>query len=147
MRHDYKLLGFVCKFCALLSFDLGPSPTAPVKLETVELPCAGRVDARIVLKAFEEGADAVFIAGCPAHECLNLDGSARAEKRIGRLQEMLDAIGLGRERLMMHYVSGTQGPRLAHIARDAAQQLIRIGPSPLNIPGRGERSCSNGDHR
>ncbi|MDR3592108.1 MAG: hydrogenase iron-sulfur subunit [Negativicutes bacterium] len=137
MERGAKLVGFVCKFCALLSFELGPRPDAPVTLELVELPCAGRIDARMLLRAFEQGADAVFVVGCPTHECLNLQGSARAEKRIGRVKALLDDIGLGHERLMLYRVSGTDGPRLAHIVRDAAAKLQEIGLSPLHSPKAG----------
>jgi F420-non-reducing hydrogenase iron-sulfur subunit len=140
MEREIKLVGFACKFCALLSFELGPRPQEDVKLELVELPCAGRIEARSLLRAFEKGADAVFVAGCPAHECLNLKGSARAEKRIGRVKAMLDEIGLGGDRLMLYRVSGTHGPRLAQIVAEAAAKVKDIGLSPLqggNRPGGG----------
>jgi coenzyme F420-reducing hydrogenase delta subunit len=145
VRYDGKILGFVCKFCALVSFDLGPAPDIAAKLELVELPCAGRIDARAILAAFEQGADGVFVAGCPSHECLNLSGSARAEQRIDRVKDILDAVGLGRDRLTSYYVSGTRGPRVAQIAQEMAERLDRLGPSPLNTRKQGERSCDYHD--
>jgi len=146
VEYDSKLVGFVCKFCFLHSFDLGPQPDTSIRLEMIKLPCAGRVDARVVLTAFEKGADAVFVAGCPSHECLNLTGSARAEKRLDRIKVLLDAIGLGRERLMLYHVSGTNGPRLADIVREAALAVGCIGRNPLNTHRSGERSCCTNDH-
>jgi len=47
-----KVVGFVCKFCALLNFDPGPAPDAAIHIEVVELPCAGRIDSRAVPTAF-----------------------------------------------------------------------------------------------
>jgi coenzyme F420-reducing hydrogenase delta subunit len=35
----------------------------PLSLKIVELPCTGRVDARHILRAFEDGADGVMVAG------------------------------------------------------------------------------------
>lgn len=145
MKHEGKILGFVCKFCALASFDLGAAPDVAAKLEFVELPCAGRVDARAVLAAFEQGADGVFVAGCLSHECLNLSGSARAEQRIGRVKEILDVVGLGRDRLAIYHVSGTCGPRLNQIAKEMVERVERVGPNPLRIRKQGERSCDNHD--
>jgi F420-non-reducing hydrogenase iron-sulfur subunit len=145
VKYNGKILGFVCKFCALLSFDLGPSPDIAARFEFVELPCAGRIDARAILAAFEQGADGVFVAGCPTHECMNLNGSGRAEKRIERVKDILDTVGLGRDRLTIYHVSGTRGPRVAQIAKDMAERLDRLGPSPLNIRKQGEGSCDNYD--
>ena len=140
MKHNGQILGFVCKFCALLSFNLGPAPDSSTKIQLVELPCVGRIDPRVILTAFEEGADGVFVAGCLSHECLNLTGSCRAEKRIERVKNILDAVGIGRDRLVMYYVSGTHGPRFAQIAMEMAERIERLGANPLTGKKQGERS-------
>ncbi len=126
-----KVVGFVCRRCALITSDLGPPADVNVNIETVELPCAGKVDGRLLLEAFEKGADAVFVAGCPEDECMNVKGSSRARKRLEHVKEILDQVGVGGERLVMYNVSGTHGPRFAHIARDMAGLLEKLGPSPL----------------
>ncbi|BBB89833.1 MAG TPA: hydrogenase iron-sulfur subunit [Methylomusa anaerophila] len=130
---DVKVVGFVCRMCALVSSDLGPPADANsnVAIETIELPCAGKVDVRLLLEAFEKGVDAVFVAGCPEHECMNVNGSSRAKKRLEHAKTILDQIGIGGERLVMYNVSGTHGPRFAHIARDMAGLITKLGPSPL----------------
>lgn len=133
MKRDIKIVGFVCKFCALLSFDLGPDSETEASVELVELPCAGRIDVRAILAAFERGADGVFVAGCPTHECLNLSGSLRAEKRVNRVKELLDEVGLGRERLVLYRVSGTQGPRQAEIIQEMVANTKTTGLNPLKI--------------
>ena len=140
MESNRQIVGFVCKFCALLSFNLGSKPDRPENFQIVELPCAGRIDPRMILAAFKEGADGVFVAGCPAHECLNLTGSSRGQKRIERVKNILDTVGLGRERLMMYYVSGTHGPRFAQIAAEMAERVEQMGANPLKGKKQGERS-------
>jgi coenzyme F420-reducing hydrogenase delta subunit len=35
----------------------------PVNVKIIKLPCTGRVDALHLLRAFEDGADGVFVAG------------------------------------------------------------------------------------
>jgi len=135
-----KIVGFVCKFCTLVSFGLGPRPEVSAKLELVELPCAGRIDARMILAAFENGADGVFTVGCLEHECLNLKGSLRADRRIWRIKAILDAVGLGGERLVIYHVSGTCGPRLAKIMEEMVGVIDKTGPNPLKYRAQGERS-------
>lgn len=128
---DQKIVGFVCKFCALLSADLGPGVELKSRLETVELPCAGKIEARLLLEAFEKGADAVFVAGCPEHECMNVKGSSRAAKRLAHVKSILEKVGVGEERLVMYNVSGSQGPRFSKMAAEMDALVERLGPSPL----------------
>ncbi|HWR39317.1 MAG TPA: hydrogenase iron-sulfur subunit [Patescibacteria group bacterium] len=128
---DMKIVGFVCRLCAMVTSDLGPPADSKIKLETVELPCAGKVDGRLLLEAFEKGADAVFVAGCPEHECMNVKGSSRARKRLEHVQDILNQVGVGGDRLVMYNVSGTQGPRFAQIAKEMDELVKKLGPSPL----------------
>jgi coenzyme F420-reducing hydrogenase delta subunit len=131
MNDDIKIVGFVCKFCAMLSFDLGSQSQYSAKYKLIELPCAGRIDARAILAAFERGADGVFIAGCPTHECMNITGSQRAGKRIERVKQLLEVTGLGNDRLVMYYVNGTDGPRLTQIVTEMTALAVQAGPNPL----------------
>ena len=41
----------------------------PTNVKIVKVPCTGRVDIIHMLKAFENGADGVFVAGCLEGEC------------------------------------------------------------------------------
>jgi F420-non-reducing hydrogenase iron-sulfur subunit len=132
-QYNFKIVGYICKFCALLSADLGPPIKSSCRLEFIDVPCAGKVDQRLLLAPFEEGADVVFIAGCPEHHCLNIQGSARAGKRLTYMAKLLDEIGVGGNRLMMFSVSGTEGPRFAQIIHTIETFLSEVGPSPLNI--------------
>jgi len=77
-------------------------PSAPednIEIRGVELPCSSMVRDVFLLKAFEAGSDAVVVLTCPEGECLHIDGSIRAGKRIHRLQGLLDDIGVGGWRL------------------------------------------------
>lgn len=130
---EKKIIGYVCRLCALVSSDLGPPANVNdnVKIEIVELPCAGKIDVLLLLKAFEKGADAVFVAGCPEHECMNVKGSSRAKKRLEHAKTILEKVGVGGDRLVMYNVSGTCGPRFAHIAKEMAELVEKMGESPL----------------
>src|SRR5689334_3801977 len=110
---DHKVVGFVCRFCAMLSADLGPDVKSKTIVETIDVPCAGKVDQKLLLAPFEQGADAVFLAGCPEHHCTNIKGSARAHKRLKYMADLLEEIGVGGKRLVMFNVAGTEGPRFS----------------------------------
>ena len=60
-----KVLAFCCHYCAYSAADLAGSMRMEYSpnVRIVKLMCTGKVDTAHLLKAFEEGADAVFVAG------------------------------------------------------------------------------------
>jgi coenzyme F420-reducing hydrogenase delta subunit len=70
-----------------------------VKLNSVSLPCSGKVNLLYLLKAIETGSDAVILATCKFGECKFLQGNLRAQKRTEALDDLLEETGLGRGRV------------------------------------------------
>lgn len=60
-----QIVAFCCHYCAYAAADLAGSLRLqyPTNLKVIRLPCTGKLDALHVLKAFEEGADGVMVAG------------------------------------------------------------------------------------
>ena len=54
----------------------------PSNVKVVKVPCTGRVDVLLMLKAFESGVDGVYVAGCMEGECHYLRGNLRARRRV-----------------------------------------------------------------
>jgi coenzyme F420-reducing hydrogenase delta subunit len=102
----------------------------PTEVEIVLIPCTGRFDVILALRAFEKGADGVFAAGCLEGNCHFLDGNIRARKRVNFLKAELKSVGYEPERIEMFNLSASQGPRFAEIARDFTQNIVGLGPSP-----------------
>ena len=60
-----RIITFACNWCAYSAADLAGSMRleyAP-NVRIIKLMCTGKVDTLHLLKAFEDGADAVFVAG------------------------------------------------------------------------------------
>lgn len=108
----------------------------PPEIKIIMVPCTGRVDILHLLKAFEGGADVVFVAGCLEGECHYLAGNIRARKRVTKLKKDLEAIGFDPERLEMFNLSSSEGPRFAAIAKEMAERAYRLGPSPVRKEAR-----------
>ncbi len=103
----------------------------PANVKIVKVPCTGRVDLLLVLKAFEAGVDGVYLAGCLEGECHFLKGNLRAKKRVQYLKTLLDEVGIGGSRLDMYNLSSAQGQRFAEIAREMTEKVRGLGPSPV----------------
>jgi len=60
-----QIVAFCCHYCAYAAADLAGSLRVqyPPNVKVVRLPCTGKLDTIHVLKAFEEGADGVMVAG------------------------------------------------------------------------------------
>jgi coenzyme F420-reducing hydrogenase delta subunit len=67
-----------------------------VQLNTISLPCSGRVNLLYLLKAIETGSDGVILLTCKIGECKYLQGNLRAQKRIEAVDDLLDESGFGR---------------------------------------------------
>ena len=102
----------------------------PANVKIVKVPCTGRVDTLMILRAFESGVDGVYLAGCLEGECHFLRGNLRAKKRVQYAKGLLDEVGLGGARLEMYNMSSSEGQRFAEVAREMTEKIRALGPSP-----------------
>jgi len=103
----------------------------PANVKIVKVPCTGRVDTLMILRAFESGVDGVYLAGCLEGECHFLRGNLRAKKRVQYAKGLLDEVGLGGARLEMYNMSSSEGQRFAEVAREMTEKVRALGPSPV----------------
>ncbi len=105
----------------------------PSNVKIIQVPCTGRVDIIHLLKAIEDGADGVYVAGCLEGECHFLNGNLKARKRVNHVKKVLAEIGVEPERVEMFNLSSGEGPRFAEIAREMDKRIKDLGPSPVKI--------------
>ncbi len=60
-----KIIAFCCHYCAYAAADLAGSMRLqyPTSVRVIKLPCTGKIDPIYILRAFENGADGLFVAG------------------------------------------------------------------------------------
>ena len=60
-----QVVAFCCSHCTYNAADLAGSLRIqyPTAIKIIEVMCSGRVDVIHILRAFEEGADGVLVAG------------------------------------------------------------------------------------
>ena len=105
----------------------------PSSVKVIQVPCTGRVDIIHLLKAIEDGADGVYVAGCLEGECHYLSGNLKAKKRVLYVKNVLKEIGIEPERVEMFNLSAGEGPRFAEIAREMGERIKKLGPSPVKM--------------
>jgi F420-non-reducing hydrogenase iron-sulfur subunit len=60
-----QIIAYCCEHCAYAAADLagGLRLHYPPAIKVVQLPCTGKLDELMVLRAFEEGIDGAMVAG------------------------------------------------------------------------------------
>ena len=128
-----RIVAFCCQYCAYAAADLAGSMRLQYdpNVRIVLVPCTGRIDVIHILRALEDGADGVYVAGCLEGGCHFLEGNFKAKKRVQFVKRLLAGIGIEPERLEMFNLSSAEGPRFAEIAREMTEKIKALGPSPL----------------
>ena len=132
------IVAFCCHYCAYTAADMAGSQRLcyPPNVKIVRVPCSGKVDTLHILKAFEKGADGVYIAGCLDGDCHFKNGNVRAERRVENTRKLLDEIGVGGERLEMVKMSAGMGDRFAEEAERMTNKIRQLGPNPIHTATR-----------
>jgi len=126
-----KIVAYCCNFCAFAAADLAGAMRVqyPPNVRIIRLPCTGKVDAIHLMKAFEDGADGVFVAGCLEGECHYLEGNLRAKKRVAYVKRLLAEVGTDPQRVEMFNLSSAMGGRFAEIVEEMTERVRKLGPA------------------
>ncbi len=129
------IIAFCCNWCSYAGADLaGVSRLQyPPNLRIVRVMCSGMVHPNLVIDALTKGADGVLICGCHPGDCHYLEGNLKAENRKEAIELMLEDFGLEYERFRLEWVSASEGPRFAELAREMTDTLRELGPSPYKV--------------
>lgn len=127
------IVAFCCHYCAYTAADMAGSLRIgyPPNVKIVRVPCSGKVDAIHILKAFEKGADGVYVAGCLDGDCHFKTGNVRAAHKVAYLKQLLEEIGIEGQRLEMVRISAGMGEQFARIAKQMTETIRQLGPSPI----------------
>ncbi|MEW6750656.1 MAG: hydrogenase iron-sulfur subunit [Candidatus Latescibacterota bacterium] len=133
-----RITAFVCNWCTYAGADLAGTSRmhyAP-NLRVIKLPCTGRADPMLVLKAFESGADGVLVSGCHPGDCHYTSGNYHARRRWAVLRRLVEATGIGEDRLYFSWVSAAEGRKFADLVDQVTEQVRRAGPFEPHSPAR-----------
>lgn len=103
----------------------------PQNVRISRVPCTGKLQEITLLKAFEDGADAVYVVGCPADTCHNVKGSQRAAKRVEAVKKALGEMDVEQERVEMYHLARGLHPEFVDVAQEMNERIQKMGPSPF----------------
>ncbi len=103
----------------------------PENVKLNRVPCTGKLQVITLLQAFEEGADGVYVVGCPADKCHNVKGSQRAAKRVEAVKNAMNELGIEVERVEMYHMERGLHPEFVNAAKEMNERITKLGPSPF----------------
>ncbi len=125
-----KIIAYVCNWCTYVGADL--AGTSRLKyasnVRVIRLPCTGRIDFMLVLKAFAQGADSVIVSGCHPGDCHYSAGNYHARRRWILFRSLLDFAGIDVNRVHFAWVSAAEGAKWADLVNDVVAKTRQMGP-------------------
>ncbi len=91
------------------------------------MPCSSRVEIPLVLRAFQNGADGVMVAGCHPGDCHYNSGNYHTRKRMILLTSLLEFMGLSSDRLLVRWISGNEADKFKSTVENFTSTLKKIG--------------------
>ena len=125
-----KIIAFVCNWCTYAGANL--TGTSRIKyasnVRMIRLPCTGRIDFLLLLKAFDQGADGVIVSGCHPGDCHYTSGNFHARRRWIMFRAMLEAVGIDIRRIHFAWISAAEGAKFAEFVNSVTDEIKKLGP-------------------
>ena len=136
-KFEPKIVAFCCHYCAYASADLAGSMRLqyPTGVRIIRTPCTGRLEVEYYMRAFENGADGVLVAGCLEGGCHFIEGNLIAKKRVNAIRDILQESGIEKERLRMVNISAAMAVNLVSAINEMVNTIKELGPSPIRKNG------------
>jgi len=126
-----KILGFLCNWCSYAGADLAGTSRIqyPANVRIVRVPCSGRVNPFLIIKALTDGWDGVVVSGCHPGDCHYISGNLVARRRFAILNELLEFFGIEPGRVNFMWASAAEGERFAVLIGKATERVKALGPN------------------
>jgi coenzyme F420-reducing hydrogenase delta subunit/ferredoxin len=125
-----KIVAYVCNWCTYLGADLAGTARLeyPPNVRIIRLPCTGRIDFNLIVKALEVGADGVLVSGCHPGDCHYTTGNYHARRRWILFRELLDTLGIDMRRIQFTWISAAEGRKWQEVVTEFTEQTRKLGP-------------------
>ena len=128
-EHPHKhLLTFACNWCSYAGGDMAGTARLqyPTTCRLIRTMCSGRVDEKFVIHAFRLGAPMVLVSGCHFADCHYINAVHWTQKRMDRLWNRLDKLGIRPDRLQLEWISAAEGQKFARVMRELEDRVKAV---------------------
>jgi F420-non-reducing hydrogenase iron-sulfur subunit len=129
MSDDLKVVGFCCNWCSYGGADTAGTARMqyPPNIRIIRVMCSGRITISMVLKAFSDGADGVFVGGCHMGDCHYSSGNYKWRRRANMVGDTIELLGIDRERFRFEWISASEGEKFQTTMSSFAKKIDEMG--------------------
>lgn len=98
----------------------------PTSSRLIRTMCSGRVDEKFVLYAFKLGAPMVLVSGCHFADCHYINAVHWTQKRMDKLWNKLEKLGIRVDRLQLEWISAAEGQKFARVMRNLEEKVKQV---------------------
>lgn len=126
-----KIIAFFCNWCTYGAADLaGVSRMQyPPHIRVIRVPCSGRIDPKLILAAFRERADGIWISGCHPGDCHYIKGNYFARRKFILMKNLIEYMGIESDRLHFSWISSAESTKFVQVATEVATAVEKLGPA------------------
>ena len=127
------IVTFCCNWCSYAGADnagVGRRQMPP-NFRIIRTMCSARIDPEFILRALSKGADGVMVLGCHPADCHYIGGNYRARRRIALIRLVLEQYGFDPKRLLLQWVSASEGEKFQKTVVDFVDTIKALGPTPM----------------
>ena len=129
-QFEPKMTAFVCNWCTYTGADLAGTSRLHMasNVRIIRLPCTGRIDYMMVLKALHKGADGIIVSGCHPNDCHYTSGNYHARRRWMIFKDLMEFMGVDTRRVTFSWVSAAEGAKWASLVNEVTDNVRALGP-------------------
>ncbi len=122
------LVTFACNWCSYAGGDMAGTSRLqyPPTCRLIRTMCSGRVDEKFVMHAFKLGAPMVLVSGCHFSDCHYISAVQWTQKRMDRMWNKLEKLGIRPERLQLEWISAAEGQKFAKVMRELEDMVKAV---------------------
>jgi heterodisulfide reductase subunit A len=124
-----RIIAFLCNWCSYAGADLaGVSRYQyPPNVRTIRVMCSGGIPKSLILQAFLEGADGVFVGGCHIGDCHYIAGNQDTLRRTLEIESELESLGIDPDRFLRKWVSASEGKIFSETMTEFVEKIKKLG--------------------
>ncbi len=128
-----KIVVFACNWCSYAGGDnAGTSRLQyPPTSRLIRTMCSGRVDSKFIMHAFRNGAPVVLLSGCHFADCHYINAVTWTQKRVEKLWDKLEKLGIRPERLQLEWISAAEGQKFAVVMKAVEELRQKVTPEEI----------------
>ncbi|MBA7657380.1 Ferredoxin-type protein NapF [subsurface metagenome] len=123
-----KAVVFACNWCSYAASDLAGTSRMqyPPSVRVIRTMCSARVAEKFILQAFKLGAPIVLVSGCHFADCHYINANRWTQRRMDRLWNRLERLGIRPERLQLEWMSAAEGNRFAQVMTELEEMRKQV---------------------